>query len=118
MSVTFSVAGQRYDIEDYDSHVNVSNANARVLLDALGAPGADEPQPYGSMLASDLAHLCMKLVNGSEVDAGEKPSEPLRDAASVHVVHCGRRPGYTQETAQRLWKLALKAPPKGEISWS
>ena len=113
MSVTFRVIGDHDD----DNIVNVSNANARDVLHALHVPGADDQDISGSMSASDLARLCLAFLNSTKLDPGLAPSEPLRDASRARYVECGRREGYLHEVAGRLWKLALRAGPGGEITW-
>lgn len=129
MSVTFSVIGGETDLDSmidsmpededamYDNMVNVSNANARELLIALGAPGADEYQPCGSLPSPEFARLCMQVVNSNVEDPGRDAVEPLRSADQARFIICGRRPDYIKDTVRRLWALALTAPAGSVISW-
>jgi hypothetical protein len=113
VSVTFRVLGDRDD----DNIVNVSNANARDVLNALDVPGADAPDLCGGIAAADLARLCMIFVNSAEPDPASPGVELHGVPGRARLVECGRRAGYLRDVAGRLWRLALAAGPGGEIAW-
>jgi hypothetical protein len=113
MSVTFTIAtsGEAAD------EINVSNVNGRELLRVLNVPGADHADLCGSIVASDLARLCMAFINSTAGDPERAAHEPLQDSSRARLVECGRAEGYLRARALELWRLCLSAPPESEISW-
>ncbi|MFI5301053.1 MAG: hypothetical protein ACHREM_23465 [Polyangiales bacterium] len=112
MSVTFVIVGDN----DEDRMVNLSNANARDVLRALGAPGVEEAQPEGTLPGPELARLCMRFLATADDDVGVPAREPLRDARRARLIICARRPGYVRETIERIAALAVEAGGR-EVSW-
>ena len=51
-----------------------------------------------------------------KVDEGVAPETTITPGRAT-VVNCGRRPGYFEETLQRLLALCEKAGPSGVINW-
>lgn len=94
MSVTFFVeGGSRND-------VNVSNANAREILSALGYDARD-------IAGDDAADTFLGRV---VLALGLAPTDPGRPAVQDgNVIDCGRAPGYLQTRLRELHTLAQSA---------
>jgi hypothetical protein len=118
MSVTFSPTGHKHSCENPFEcpvcsvlHLNVSNANARALLQWLDLEYGDL---WGEINASELAAKCRRRLWPEErnIDPGVPAVEEGR------VIDCGRRPGYLPERTAQLLKLAEEAQKMGvTVSW-
>lgn len=111
MSVSFTIAGVSQD----DADINLSNANARAILEYLGI---DNPELYGDMRSFELRNLCMKaierlLING---DKGVKTTVQKFEDGPL-VVDYGRPEGYMIRRIKQLYDLTLKAGDIGVICW-
>lgn len=127
MSVTFSLAefqeteklGTVLCHLDSDLNLNVSNANARAILDRLGYE-VDEYGIVGEATPEDL--LGRALVGNvgrddSGVDAVETPGEWFGGGATM--IDCGIRPGYFEDRMAALVALASHAMDRNlMISWA
>lgn len=125
MSVTFSFVGA-----GDDHFVNVSNVNARDILDHLALSVGDEL--WGEVDVEDLIRRCQARLNEVHVIAGapitvpaRDPKKPLRQSGGpgtdqCRVLHCGRPAGYLREKTERLLWLACVAEMRGvkTIHWS
>ena len=112
MSVSFTIAGAP---EDFEGDMNLSNVNARVILEYLGV---DNPELYGDMRSFELRNLCMKaierlLING---DKGVKTTVQKFEDGPL-VVDYGRPEGYMIRRIKQLYDLTLKAGDIGVICW-
>ena len=110
MSVTFSIRGAFFDWDDSRTYLNVSNVNARALLEWLGLE-ADEALT-GSVRCSELAARCRRRLWGNVArneDPGESPFVERGTAGAVLFVG-GRRPGYLRERTEQLLALAMSDP--------
>jgi hypothetical protein len=103
-----------------DRTLNLSNANARALLDWLHLPGADEPQPEGMRSVDSVRRRCMlrlwKIKKNEDLGT---PTIEYRVPQGPKVIELGRRPGYLPEKAQQLYDLCTWAEESGftHISW-
>ena len=110
MTVTFSVRGLDVDWDDPSTFVNVSNVNARALLEWLGL----EPGEFlhGSVSSSELAALCRRRLWGN-VARNEDPGTPGhedRRPMRCPVFYAGRPPGYLRLRTEQLLLLAQRRP--------
>lgn len=111
MSVSFTIAGASQDVGD----INVSNVNARAILEYLGI---DNPELYGNMRSFEFRNLCKKaierlLING---DKGVKTTVQKFDNGPLVIDH-GRPEGYLIKRIKGLYDLTLKAGDIGVICW-
>jgi hypothetical protein len=112
MSVSFTIAGAP---EDFEGDMNLSNVNARAILEYLGV---DNPELYGDMRSFELRNLCMKaierlLING---DKGVKTTVQKFEDGPL-VIDYGRPEGYMIRRIKQLYDLTLKAGDIGVICW-
>lgn len=109
MSVTFEADGVEVDIEDQSTYLNLGNENARLFLAWLGFPKLAEDL-YGEVLASELAARCRRRLWPEQYN-----HDPGREGSVVNtpghatLYDQGRRPGYLQEKAALLLRLAERA---------
>jgi hypothetical protein len=107
-----------------DPEVNVSNANARLLLEALGLPFEDGS---GSLAADDFLGRVLMALAVAPADPGVPmhrlvPGEstifgPVAEFGATFI-DCGRREGYLQERLVQLEEVARHAIGVGrEVSW-
>jgi hypothetical protein len=91
---------------------NMSNANARILLDLLGLAGED----CGDCPADDFMGRVLVADALSPADEGV----PVHDvASSPRVIECGRRPGYIQSQLDQLREVAAWSAAKGrDVQWA
>lgn len=111
MSVSFTIAGVSQD----DADINLSNANARAIIEYLGI---DNPELCGEIRSFELRNLCMKaverlLING---DKGVKTTVQKFEDGPL-VVDYGRPEGYMIRRIKQLYDLTLKAGDIGVICW-
>jgi hypothetical protein len=115
VSVTFSLAEFQETDQfgtvlchlDSDLNVNVSNANARALLDRLGIEAGDL---FGETTPEDLLGRALVGNVGRDdggVDAVETPGEWFGGGATM--IDCGIRPGYFEDRMAALVALATHA---------
>jgi hypothetical protein len=109
MSITFSIAGQ-----DSDETINLSNANAWTLLEWIGIA----PDHGGTVPARELAALTRRRLWPEVRERNDEGVAPSVDKAPGRctMIDCGRRPGYFQERAEQLLRLA-EAAGDGAIAW-
>lgn len=81
--------------------VNISNANARFVLDALGE---DTDDLCGGETGDAFLGRVLTALAIAPVDEGI-PAHTAH-GASARLVECGRRPGYLHDTLQRLHEVA------------
>jgi hypothetical protein len=111
MSVTFFAPDAQDQTSDLE--INVSNANAAFILDALGyAESVTEGELFGETSGEDFLGRVMVALGLAPADEG-RPSPP--DADHVTVVDCGRRPGYLQEKLDMLRELGDAAKGFGSM---
>ena len=90
--------------------VNLSNHNAAMILDLLGQ---DATELCGSMDATQLVGAILLAHALTPTDQG------VPAYADGNVINCGRRPGYTEETLNRLATLATYARQHdGTVTWA
>jgi hypothetical protein len=120
MSVTFSgynPATEQFLAEDLD--VNMANANARVVLDALGfAEDVAAGDLCGTVPAQDFLGRVLTGFGLAPTD----PGRPVTENTGQHgarFIDCGRAPGYVQDRLVQLQELAEAAvgTPGAVISW-
>jgi hypothetical protein len=107
MTVTFSAYDEQSETfasDAYDMDVNVSNANARHLLDALGF---DTEDLTGSAPAEMFEGAVLLALAINPADEGI-PAHELVPGRS-NLIDCGRRAGYTDERLAQLRTLAAFA---------
>lgn len=111
MSVTFSIRGVDLDVEDFSTYVNLSNANARVLLRGMGLPHFSLE---GELRAKDMATKCQVYLTALEErgDEGEKGFSEKR----FHFF--GRSPGLLTKRTKELLALCEKAGDLGWVTWA
>ncbi len=108
MSVTFSVAGQATDLDDYFSYINLCNRNAQDLCDTL-----DIPKEYGEMKAVLLFAKCRAWEARKEhADDVEIPT-----TQDGNFISGGREAGYLRHQVGRLAALCEMAGDLGSIQW-
>lgn len=103
------------DIDD-ELDVNVSQANAVVLLNALGLPVEDLS---GSAAAQDfLGRVILALADVGD-DTGIAATVTRSNPQGMTFIDCGVRPGYKADVFGRLFELATEAVRLGrDIGWS
>lgn len=111
MSVSFTIAGVSQD----DADINLSNANARAILEYLGIADAEL---CGEIRSFELRNLCTKaierlLINGDE---GVKTTVQKFENGPL-VIDYGRPEGYMIRRIKQLYDLTLKAGDIGVICW-
>ncbi len=116
MTVTFSVRGLDVDWEDSSTYVNVSNVNARALLEWLGL----EPGEFltGSVSSSELAARCRRRL-WTNVARNEDPGTPPRvdrRPSRCTVYDSGRPVGYLLLRTEQLLALT-QLQPEGTIDF-
>jgi hypothetical protein len=117
MSVTFSIRGTDYDLEDEDSYLNVHNGNAREILDRLDIRGEDVL--WGSsMRASELATRCRAALQIGPMlhDLGHE-ARTEQEPGRCKVIHGGRPPGRINEHIRTILDLCARAGDLGVICW-
>jgi hypothetical protein len=109
MSITFFIAGQ-----DSDETLNLSNANAWALLEWIGIA----PDHGGSVPARELAALTRRRLWPEMRERDDEGVSPSVDEAPGRctMIDCGRRPGYFQDRAEQLLRLA-ECAGEGPIAW-
>jgi hypothetical protein len=103
--------------------VNVSSANAPVLLRLLGLPVADDGDHYGQVDAVDLAGraaLALALLHlMSPDDDVESPAVAALRAVGARVVEVGRPEGWAQDRLHRIEQLASWSANLGRsVQWA
>ena len=130
MSVTFSIRGTDYDLEDEDSYLNVHNGNAREIFDRLGfrcdAPDdprwdtgyAEDAMGGGMMRAIELAKLCKSALEIGPMlhDLGHDGGEEQKPG-QCKVIWGSRPPGRINEHIRSLLALCEQAGDLGNICW-
>jgi hypothetical protein len=90
-------------IEPTQPEVNVSNANARELLDMLGV---DPGELVGRFDATELHNKCaLAMLDPDLYDEG-RPSVESQGAGGARIIDVGRRPGYWADLLARLQQVA------------
>jgi len=107
-----------------DPEVNVSNANARLLLEALGLPFEDGS---GSLDADDFLGRVLTALAVAPEDAGVPVHQMVPGESTIFgpvveggatFIDCGRRPGYLQERLLQLEEVATHSLLAGrKVSW-
>ena len=131
MSVTFSPASHRETAEygtviwaeESDLDVNVANARAATILQALGYSVTDEGYVGSAPVAEfierlELASTALYLVGG---DRGSDTVEYLaRGDSGARVTDCGRPTAYLEVRYNQLYMLATFAKDTGAemIAWA
>lgn len=96
--------------------VNLSNANAAMVLDLLGYPTDDEY--VGSEDADLFLGRVLTAVALTPADAGRPATESVAPSGA-RFVDCGRPAGYTDDTLARLRTLANYAGGIGrKVTWA
>lgn len=100
--------------EDEAPEVNVSNVNARAILDALGhSLDADDELCGGEDAESFMGRVLMAVAVAPQ-DAGV-PTHHV----TPNFIDCGRPEGYLQDRLEALREVAEYAASKGrEVVWS
>lgn len=106
MSVTFFIP----DSSHPEHELNVSNANARSILEWLGYSQEASGDLCGEMPARALAARCQRRLwpEARNVDAGVAP-EVVQTPGRATLVECGRDAGYLNDRTQKLLHLATAA---------
>lgn len=109
MSVTFNIAGERFDYDALPGRgngFNLSNANARDLLAWIGLPESYYDDLCGELDAHATAARCRRRLwpEARNLDA-EKPGHVDAAPGRATLIDCGRDAGYLQERTR--WLLAL-----------
>lgn len=109
MSITFFIAGR-----DSDESMNLSNSNAWALLEWVGIP----PDHGGAVSARELAALARRRLWPEVCERGDEGISPsvTKTPGCCTLIDSGRRPGYFQERAGQLLRLA-EAAGDGVIAW-
>lgn len=95
--------------------LNVSNDNARLLLEALGY---DPEDLYGTVDATDLLGRVLIADGLSPEDPG-RPTVTERGTGGATIVSCGRKVGYLQDRLGQLRELASWAAERNlPVTWS
>ncbi|MFE6274111.1 hypothetical protein ACFVQ9_35580 [Streptomyces goshikiensis] len=90
--------------------INLSNSNARRILDALGL---DSENLSGSVTAEDFLGRCLIALALEPADAG---IPPVQDG---NAIDCGRPAGYLQTRLTELHTLASWCVAQGRaVSWA
>lgn len=102
--------------EEFD--VNVSNMNARTLLDALGLDGGDDL--VGGMDAETFLGAVLLAMASDRDDSGVAPVDVYAGiGGGARVVDCGLRPGYFADRFGAFYALATEAVRLGrDVVWS
>lgn len=102
------------DFEDAPS-VNISNANARMVLEQLGCTDDDLS---GIATAQDFLGRVLIASGMSPADLGV-PSHEVPSQGGVKLIECGRRPGYLNDTLANLEKVAQFARVNSlNVAWA
>lgn len=112
MSVTFFAADAQQATEGLE--INMSNANAAFVLDALGfAEDVQAGDLCGELPAQDFLGRVLTAFGLAPVDEGV-PAHRVE----ANFIECGRRPGYLQERLVQLQELAeVACGHKSVIAW-
>lgn len=114
MSVTFS-AQRGSDFVEMIEGVNLSNANAGLILDHLGL--RDELSELAG--ECDAADLRGRILVAQGLVPADEGVPATTHATDTRWVDAGRRPGYTEATLQRLEALAEQAQVVGaKVVWA
>ncbi|GAC1458657.1 MAG: hypothetical protein PVSMB8_14770 [Vulcanimicrobiaceae bacterium] len=119
MSITFSVKGERADVENFDAYLNLNNRNARDLLSWLGYEHLDLWTGPNELCALELGAACKRrlaLVPKNIDHALEGREHRARDGEGPRVIECGRAEGYLHDRCADLLALCLRARD-GFIVW-
>lgn len=100
-------------VHEFDGpQVDVSNSNARVLLDTLGVAAGDELA--GAEAGEVFLGRVLLALAVAPADAGV----PAHASGAGNVVECGRREGYVQERLLHLHAVAEAAARAGrDVIW-
>lgn len=110
MHVTF--APQEGD----DLSINLSNMNARVVMESLGYSN-DEQIAFGDATGEDFLGRILTALALAPEDEG-MPSYADEKEGQATMIYCGRRPGYLQERLEQLRALAEFSVATGrQIQW-
>lgn len=115
MSVTFSIRGVEvdYDNPEPGTYLNLSNANARLVLQRLGLASEDL---YGSVRGEALIRLCERALKNNQDDGGTPDVEESAPGLAT-VIYGGQRPGYFSEKFNLLREMGVRAGQLGVIIW-
>jgi hypothetical protein len=112
-------------VGDFGPEVNVSNANARLILDALGLEAGDLT---GALDAPGFQARVLTALALAPEDAGVPMHQLVPGESTVFgsvveggatVIDCGRREGYLQERLAELLAVADAAILAGrEVTWA
>ena len=120
MSVTFSALNTTTDQWVADElSVNMANANAAVVLDALGfAEDVAAGDLCGSVPAQDFLGRVLTGFGLAPTDPGRPATEDIGEHGA-RFIDCGRAPGYVQDRLGQLQALAeaAVADPQVVITW-
>lgn len=117
MSVTFELPYPAETPEDL--RLNLSNANARMILGLLGY-GYDHPEEVdelvGTLEADMLEARCLLTLGFMPVENKGIPAIETGGpgTGSARILECGVAEGYVEDRIERLRKLAEFARSKGE----
>jgi hypothetical protein len=114
MGIEFTIKGQRMDYETGANYVQMSNSNARMVLEYLGIAF----DYCGEIPVKELKPLCMRRtwkVARNETPAIEPSEEQL--PGQCKVIFGGLPENYEQEKAKSLLKLCELAGEDGVIQW-
>lgn len=108
MSITFS--GNSSDPEDSFSYVNVSNDNAKDLLEWIGV---SSPDFCGELPATDVAAKCRRRLWPEPRNFDDERLGVVHEGSdgSVRAVECRRRAGYLRDKTVALLALCERLGP-------
>lgn len=113
MSVTFALRSCVTD-EDF---LNLSNANAREILNIIGVPEDPDGELYGKMNAKAFEVMARRAMMRVGVDAGRDATES-QIPGRARVITCGREPGYLRGKLGILVGICqARISDEDEISW-
>lgn len=112
MSITFSIRGESYDVDDSKTYMNLSNVNAKELYIRLGFD-TFAGECFGEMRARELAGLCRRELTPTKrcLDVGLPPHNERG------YTFAGRPAGRINMRIKELLDLCERAGDLGLISW-
>lgn len=96
----------------FSGDVNVSNFNAKAVLDVLGFGGDEDGELAGAVDGSDFLGRVLTAQALNPADAGVPATQ------EGNVIYCGRPEGYMEDVLARLHPIAQHAADTNqEVAW-